>query len=201
MYLLRALDTRQVAEPARKEVLARAAAHPDARVRDLFERFVPEEQRVRRLGSVVKPAEILALKGDGTRGRQVFFNGSGGQCKNCHRVGKEGGDVGPDLSLIGKKYDRAKLLESILEPSKALEPAYVTHLVATTSGVTHTGLLVRKTATEVVLKDAQGKIVTVPIQEVEEMAPQRQSMMPDLLARDLTAQEVADLLEFLGSLR
>jgi hypothetical protein len=33
------------------------------------------------------------------------------------------------------------------------------------------------------------------------LSPQSQSLMPDLLVRDLTPQPVADLLEFLASLR
>jgi hypothetical protein len=53
----------------------------------------------------------------------------------------------------------------------------------------------------VVLKDAQGKITTVPAQRVEALSPQRVSLMPELLLRDMTAREVADLLEFLASLK
>ena len=57
------------------------------------------------------------------------------------------------------------------------------------------------TTIQIQLKDAQGKIVTVPARELEDVSPQPKSLMPELLVRDLTAQEVADLLEFLGSLR
>jgi putative heme-binding domain-containing protein len=98
-------------------------------------------------------------------------------------------------------FDRARLLESILEPSKVIEPAYVTHLVETRAGVVHAGLLVRRTGAEVVLRDAQGKVVTIPARDVEAVVPQPKSLMPELLVRDLTAQEVADLLAFLSSLR
>ena len=51
------------------------------------------------------------------------------------------------------------------------------------------------------LKDAQGKTIKVPSAEVEQLVPQSRSLMPELLLRDLTAQQVADLLEFLASLR
>jgi hypothetical protein len=53
----------------------------------------------------------------------------------------------------------------------------------------------------VVLKDAQGKTIKVPSAEVERLVPQSRSLMPELLLRDLTVQQVADLLEFLASLR
>ncbi len=58
-----------------------------------------------------------------------------------------------------------------------------------------------KTSDEVVLKDAQGKTIQVPSAEIERLVPQSRSLMPELLLRDLTAQQVADLLEFLASLR
>ena len=47
----------------------------------------------------------------------------GVQCAVCHKIGDNGGIVGPDLSQIGKKLNRAKILESILDPSKEIEPA------------------------------------------------------------------------------
>jgi putative heme-binding domain-containing protein len=199
LALLGALDAQALPQSIRKEILSQATAHPDAQIRELFERFVPEEQRVQRLGAVIKPAEILALPGDRARGRQVFMQA--GQCKNCHRVDQEGGDIGPDLSQVGKKLERANILESILDPSKVIEPAYTTHLVETSNGTVYSGLLVSKSAKEVVLKDAQGRITAVPAQTVESIVPQRVSLMPELLLRDMTAREVADLLEFLGSLR
>ena len=64
-----------------------------------------------------------------------------------------------------------------------------------------TGLVVEKNGREVVLKDAQGKTVRVPGGEVEQLVPQSRSLMPELLLRDLTAQQVADLLEYLKTLR
>jgi hypothetical protein len=62
-------------------------------------------------------------------------------------------------------------------------------------------LAVEKTATGVVLKDAQGKTVRLANGEIERMVPQSRSLMPELLLRDLTAQQVADLLAFLAGLR
>ena len=46
------------------------------------------------------------------------------------------------------------------------------------------------------LKDAQGKTIKVRVAEVERLVPQSRSLMPELLLRDLTAQQVADLLEY-----
>lgn len=41
-------------------------------------------------------------------------------CAACHRVGKEGGDVGPDLSLIGTARDKAYIKHYIQDPSKVV---------------------------------------------------------------------------------
>lgn len=105
------------------------------------------------------------------------------------------------LTTIGKKYNRAQLLESILEPSKLIDPKYVTHLVETKDGQVLSGLLIERNANEVVLKDAQNKVFRLPASSVEHLVTQQQSLMPELLLRDMTAQQVADLLEYLGSLK
>jgi putative heme-binding domain-containing protein len=200
LILSRALEE-GVPASARAQVLAAAVAHPEAQVRDLFERFVPDEQRVKRLGAAVKPEQILALKGDAARGKELFFKSGGLQCVNCHRVAGTGSTLGPDLSQIGKKYDRAQILESILEPSKKIDPEYVTYLVETTDGRVLTGLLAKKTAEEVVLRTAGDKEERIPAGKVERLVPQQKSLMPDLLLRDATAEQAADLLEFLASLK
>jgi putative heme-binding domain-containing protein len=94
-----------------------------------------------------------------------------------------------------------QLLESVLEPSKLIDPKYVTYLAETKDGRLVTGLLLQKDDNEVVLKDAQDKTSRLPAKEVEQLVPQRQSLMPDLLLRDMTAQQVADLLAYLSSLK
>ncbi len=187
--------------PVREQVLAAAQKLSDAQVRDLFERFVPDEQRVKRLGSIIKPEQILSLKGNAQRGRDLFFKSAGLQCINCHRINGTGSTLGPDLSQIGKKATRAQILESLLEPSKTIEPPYTAYLLETTDGKVYTGLLGSKTDAEVVLKVVGDKEVRVPMAKVERFVPQPKSLMPELLLRDLTAEQAADLLEFLSGLK
>ena len=91
--------------------------------------------------------------------------------------------------------------KQILEPSKTIDPAFTTYLLETKDGRVVSGLPVEKTSSGVVLKDMQGKTVRFANDEIERMVPQSRSLMPELLLRDLTAQQVADLLEFLAGLR
>ncbi len=201
LRLLGALDNPALSKTVQTEAIARGTKHTEAHVRDLFERFLPADQRTKRLGAVVKPDEILALQGDAANGRKLFFEADGLACRTCHRIGGQGGEVGPDLSEIGKKYNRFQMLETILQPSKEIDPKYLTYLVEMNAGQIQTGVLVEKTDKEVVLRDAQNKVIRLRAEAIERMAPQQQSIMPELLLRDMTAREVADLTEFLGSLR
>ena len=186
---------------SRRQVVERASKHSASQVRDLFERFVPADQRIKRLGSVVNQSEILSLEADAERGRKVFFSDAAASCKNCHRIQKQGENLGPDLSTIGKKYRRDQLLLHILEPSRFMEPKYVPYLVETKQGLVYSGLLEKKTDSEVVLKDARNKRTVIAAADVEVMVRQQKSLMPDLLLRDMTAAQVADLLAFLATLR
>jgi uncharacterized repeat protein (TIGR03806 family) len=201
LLLLGLIDHEPATSPLKNDVEAIARTSPSVEVRDLFERFIPEEERVKRLGDVIDRPSILALSGDAVRGKFVFTANSAAQCKMCHKAGDVGETIGPDLSKIGAKYDKARMLEQILEPSKTIDPAFTTYLLETKDGKVISGLAVEKTATGVVIKDAQGKAVRVSNGEIERMVPQSRSLMPELLLRDLTAQQVADLLEFLAGLR
>ena len=182
-------------------VITKAVEHPDANVRALFERFVPPDQRHARLGEAISAIDILKLKGDPARGDAIFHQNSAAKCMSCHRIHGEGGAVGPGLSTIGSKYDRPQLLETILKPSKAIAPEYVSYTVETKDGRILGGLLSKKADDEIVLKDSQGKTTRLAASMVESMVAQPVSMMPELVLRDISAQDAADLLAYLATLR
>jgi uncharacterized repeat protein (TIGR03806 family) len=201
LLLLGMFDRGQGTPALRREVIAVARKSPLVEVRDLFERFVPEEERVKRLGDVVDRTAILALRGDRERGRLVFTTDAAAGCKSCHKAGDVGETVGPDLTKIGAKYNKPALLDQILDPSKSIEPQYTSYLLETKDGRVMSGLAVERTRDAVVIKDARGQTIKVATADVDRLVPQSRSLMPELLLRDLTAQQVADLLEFLASMR
>jgi putative heme-binding domain-containing protein len=195
--LVQAIDTGELVNPARQMTIDAALAHPEFAVRDLFERFAPEEKRSRQLASAVKPSELLSLPGNAENGRKLFFQTDGVTCRNCHRYRGQGGDVGPDLSEVVPKRTRAQVLESILEPSKSIDPKFTTYLIETKQGMVHQGLLVAQSAEAVTLKDSQNRPVKVAADDIEMLVTQRTSLMPELLVRDWQPQQIADLIEFL----
>ena len=80
VLLLRALEKGSLDEALRAQVVSKALAYPLEPVRDLFERFVPEDQRVERLGTQFEPATVLALPGDVEAGKKLFFDAQSAQC-------------------------------------------------------------------------------------------------------------------------
>jgi quinoprotein glucose dehydrogenase len=54
----------------------------------------------------------------------VFFDAGKGSCFKCHRVGEEGGRIGPELTGLGRRFSRVHLVEAILEPSRTIMPAF-----------------------------------------------------------------------------
>lgn len=201
LQLLREVEYGDLPPLITTRAIDKGARHSAVSVRELFERFLPAGERVQRLGNVVHPEQILSIPGDEARGRAIFMETNGVSCKSCHRIDQQGTEVGPELTTIARKLAPAQLLESILEPSKIIDPQYVTYLVETADGRILSGLLLEKNEREVLLKDAQGAVVRVDLDDIEQFAPQRQSLMPDLLVRDMTAQQVADLLAYLSSLK
>ncbi|MGD9855018.1 MAG: PQQ-dependent sugar dehydrogenase [Planctomycetaceae bacterium] len=203
LQLSRAVAIAPLSASLKSEAVARAVAHSDNNVRDLFEQFIPESQRTKRLGDNVDVAALLEMPGDWAQGRELFLNAAGLQCKTCHAVHQVGGTLGPELGQIGKKYKRHELLESLLDPSKTIDPKFATHVLVTTAGKVLTGILVERTEEQVVLKvftDGKAEEVRIATDDVDEMLPQKKSLMPDRLLRDLTPQQAADLLAFLSSL-
>src|SRR5262249_20127389 len=148
-------------------------------------------------------AELARRRGDAERGRQLFAASARSdlQCQKCHTVRGQGGQVGPDLSMIGKKASRENLFESILLPSKAIADQYVSWQIETTAGVTVTGLLIEETADAVTIRDANGKDTRIPRREIESRSKSLVSLMPDNLVAQLTPDELVDLVEYLATLR
>ena len=156
----------------RQDLIELGAKHPIPDVRDLFERFLPMEQRTQRLGETIDPNKILSMNGNTARGRELFL-ATTMQCRNCHQVYGTGTELGPDLSQIGKKYNPAQILESIIDPSKTIDPKHMAFLVTTTSGKVYSGLLVQRNQDGVVLKTPTNESIQVPTSEIENLLPQK----------------------------
>jgi len=182
----------------REELLAAAERLPPGPVRDLFEPFMPLDVLHRKLGSSPRPRSILSLTGDSKRGEALFWS-SAVNCGTCHKIGERGTAVGPELTALGKQRTREDILESLLEPSRRIEPKFAAYLARAKDGRILTGLVITRDAAGVVLRDAQNKEVALSASEIDELQPSLKSLMPDGQMGGLTAQQAADLLEYLAT--
>lgn len=176
------------------EAIAKGSALPDPLRRDLFERFLPESKRRQVLGTQFPRESVLTCKGDAARGRTLFS----AICASCHRSGELGHNFGPDLSHVAAKYDRAALLEQILEPAKLIEPQWQLTTATLVDGESLSGFVTSREAGTLVLQVADGQPRTIPTGEIKTSTTSNVSLMPEGLLAALTAQEAADLLEFLS---
>jgi len=200
LAVLRAIDAGVLAGADRDAAIARGLAAADPQVRDLFLRFVPEGARPRRLGTDIDAAGLLALRGDAERGRKLY-EAAGVTCRACHRIGDTGGEIGPALGDVGRRLSAAQILDSLLDPSRTVDPQYATWYAETSGGMVVTGLLRERGEARIVIRDAQGRDHALDRAEVEVFVRQPQSLMPTHMLRDFTAAEAADLLAYLGSCR
>jgi putative membrane-bound dehydrogenase-like protein len=147
-------------------------------------------------------AEYLLLLDGGNveRGRTVFLS-SKTACTTCHRVGTEGGRIGPDLTRIGAIRAGRDIVESIVFPSSTIAQGYEQYAAVTTDGRTISGIMTREANETIVLHDSSGAETRLRRDRVEEMSRQTASIMPERLEQQLSPQEFRDLLAYLQSLR
>ncbi|HEY1601598.1 MAG TPA: hypothetical protein VGG64_18505 [Pirellulales bacterium] len=142
-------------------------------------------------------AEVLA-KGDPQRGEAIFRRGDLG-CLKCHSISGAGGDVGPDLSAVGATSPVDYVITSILHPDLSIKESFLTRNFVTTDGLVYQGIVADRDDNRVIIKDATGKRVTIPIADIDEEAEGR-SLMPKGLSSFLTHAEFLDLVRFVGEL-
>lgn len=142
--------------------------------------------------------ELLTGPADPAAGERVFFHPKSAGCYRCHRYNGRGAEVGPDLTHIGRSFDRRKLLASILQPSQEIAPLFLPWQVETEDGQVVVGMLVdEKVNGDQTYVDANGKRITLARNEIAARRAAGTSIMPDAVVDLLTTQELRDLLAFL----
>lgn len=139
--------------------------------------------------------KIAAIAGDAAKGKAVFES----KCTTCHRIGKLGATIGPDLSMIGKKFEKSGLLDAIINPSAGMSFGYEMWLITKKDGTTVSGFL-QADAETVVLKGMDGKLYSVKAEDIASRKQFETSIMPPPSALALGENDLADLSEYLLTL-
>jgi putative heme-binding domain-containing protein len=202
MRVRRAIDDGKLSAAERAQACSLAWASGDATVRDIFDRFKPDELRERTLGAKIDPEAILRLPGDPIRGAKLMTaEGKLASCQACHFVQGQGRHFGPDLSRIGAQQGAAQILESILSPSKAVAPLYRATIVTTRDGMSQAGFVRGRGVSEIVLSTPAGSSAKVKLADIAKEETLLTSLMPEGLLQGLTPQEAADLVAYLAGLK
>ncbi len=131
-------------------------------------------------------------------GRQAYH---AAQCAKCHRFAGEGGDTGPDITGVGARFNAEYILESVVEPSKAISDQYKNTIVVTKDGEVLTGRVINETKDLVMIRtDPFARQLTeVKKSDIEEQQLSATSEMPQGLINVLTKEEILDLVAYMRS--
>jgi quinoprotein glucose dehydrogenase len=138
--------------------------------------------------------------GDAESGRRIFQTKAEVSCIRCHKVKGEGGEVGPELFGLAAKQNREYLLESIVDPNKQIAKGYETVVLTLTNGKAVSGIVKEETPKDVKLMTAEGQLITIAKDKIEERN-RGKSPMPEDVVKYLSKRELRDLVEFLAGLK
>ena len=171
-----------------------------------LEAAIRDAGNIQAIGMELSAAEKTQLikdaieNGSRSRGRRIYRRPEL-LCGNCHRTQFAGGLSGPNLTTVGAYMSPNSLLESILNPNSDIKQNYETVLITKKNGELISGLLHRKTNTATLIRQANNELIEIPMEEIAETDVSPVSLMPTGLTRNLSKDELKDLLAYLMSLK
>jgi putative heme-binding domain-containing protein len=171
-------------------------ADVDKQIAELTAGLSPKDNRIEKL-IAERRTNFLAGKFDPAAGRAVFAKSV---CANCHKIGDVGKTLGPGLDGIGSRgLDR--LLEDTLDPSRNVDVAFRTVTIETDAGQILSGFGLREEGKELVLSDAGGQPVRVPLANIVDRTQTALSPMPSNMIEQMPERDYDALLAYLLSLK
>jgi putative heme-binding domain-containing protein len=144
----------------------------------------------------ISVAPQLVSSGDPARGRALFV----AECQQCHRVGAEGGALGPDLTRIGLVRSREALVTALREPSEDVPAGF--HTVEIVSRGEHIeGVIKAEDAFSIQVLTTDGRLLGLEKSTLTKLTPRADSLMPVYSPDKLPSAALEDLLAYLGTLR
>ena len=147
-------------------------------------------------GDLLEAAGKLAPSGPQDKGKALYRELG---CEQCHRIGKEGGGVGPNLGKVLASRSREQLIQSIVEPSREISEGFSATLVVTKKGRVVEGRVEREddSGLELRTSDFFSGPVRIKTSNILERRPSKNSTMPIGLLDTLKKEDVLELLSYL----
>src|SRR4051812_17429376 len=155
------------------------------------------QQIVAYLRSRAAGMAVASVVGDAARGQAIVAGK--GSCTTCHRLNGAGGRVGPDLSSIGAQRQAAELQRALIDPNADVQPQNRFYRVTLKDGTRVEGRLLGHDTFSVQLLDSKEQLRSFNKTDLREGSFVA-SPMPSFKTT-LTAQELADVVSYLSSLR
>jgi putative heme-binding domain-containing protein len=134
---------------------------------------------------------------DFERGRNAFFATT---CAACHRFDGYGGDMGPDLSTVNRRFNNRGLVEKIIDPNILISDQYSSTRVTLRSGETIVGLVAERGENfEIYSQDPNAEPRVVSRDDVVSREHVEVSTMPPGLINPLNEDELRDLIAYINS--
>ncbi|MCA9200896.1 MAG: c-type cytochrome, partial [Planctomycetales bacterium] len=159
-----------------QEVLAAGGQLPNADRQKVLDELMP----------------VTHLTGDATAGKEIFKK----HCAKCHKHSGEGENIGPELTGMAV-HPKEELLMHIIDPSRSVEGNFRIYSAVLTNGRVISGMLAGESRTSVELIDAEAKRHPIPRSDLEELTASKKSLMPEGFEKQMTKDELSNLLEFL----
>jgi putative heme-binding domain-containing protein len=134
--------------------------------------------------------------GDAHRGQDIYRS-SRAACSACHRIGYVGGNIGPELTKIGKSRNRRDFVEAILYPSHRIAQGFASTSILTVDDEVITGLITFEDDSRIELSTSADKKVSVDKKSIQQRNQSAVSLMPSGIDKVLTISELSDLIAFL----
>ena len=135
---------------------------------------------------------VLQLPGVPASGKRMFLN----HCASCHRLDREGFNVGPDLFGIRNQPKESILLHVVI-PDQEVAPNFTTYECVTQDGRSLTGIVTADTPSSVTIRQVLGLEETLQRDQIKSLTVSKSSLMPQGLEKLMSKQELADLLAYL----
>ncbi len=192
---MKKLPSNAVPEAARLDLLEAARAQNDAALTDAIAAYEKSKSPDDKLAAFRETLQ----GGNAAQGKKIALEHLAAQCTRCHKIGKEGAEVGPDLSKIGKRMNREQLLEAIVLPNATIAKGYDVIMITLKDGKTLSGSVEKENATELHLRGADKSLTTLRIDQIKSRTVP-QSMMPPMDAL-LNKRELRDVIEYMTTLK
>ena len=184
------------AEAARMANLIAQPIEPKDPGADLAARDVVQDWT---MDDILPVTDEELAKSDLKNGKHMFVVG---QCYKCHRIEGEGGIVGPDLTAAGRRFSNHDLVETIIDPSKAVSDQYQATVFLMESGDTIVGRIANIQPNAYMVQTDMldpGRFTRLKVDEIEGKRPSKESMMPADLLNTMTRKEIIDLMGYMRS--